>query len=693
MQFSHSSFRVCSLIVIVGSMLTACGGGGGGGSSVPADTTPPTASSVSPADGSVDVATNVVVRTTLSEAIAPASVSQTTLTLSDGVANVPGTVTVSGSTVSLTPDAALDESTAFTATLNTTVTDLAGNNLQNPVVWGFTTGDFTPPSVSSTSPDNGDLDVSVDELTVAFMSENLDPATVTVSSMTLSTGGSDVSGSAALDGSSQAVVFTPDQLLNTLTDYQANLLGSVADLAGNTLAATETWNFRTSLKGTLSTVYASAEATTVVRRVDTYEDQIVGQSLLSDAAWTGLEANSIGLSSDGSAIAYRADENVADVMVQDELFVVPMTGGTPVKVSGLMTNGGSVWEFAWSPNASQLAYVADKDTDGVNELYVVNADGTGERKLTTGLNLDERFVEWSPAGDFIAVASGDSENPDFALYVVPAAGGGLVGISGTKTVELDDDVRPRWSPDGAYIAYATPNTLYVNDTTGAAEFEMSPGTATDVNQFKWMSDSSRIVWRGLDSPGVIPQRLFVATVGVGSGSALSNVESFEFAIAPDDSLIAFIRADGATNALYVIAPDGLGETRISLTPATAQRVRSSDVPVWAPDASAVLYAERETSLTSYELHLATPDAATNITLSNIQATSGELEDYSFSPEGSRVAYGAFLSGQPEGIIYQVELDGSGRIELTDTAGGEDAASFALRDDDGITELFGLAFGI
>jgi Tol biopolymer transport system component len=58
---------------------------------------------------------------------------------------------------------------------------------------------------------------------------------------------------------------------------------------------------------------------------------------------------------------------------------------------------------AWSPDGSKIVYHVrgpEPDTAGVqNQLYVMNADGTGVRRLThlpTG--VDPSHPSWSPAG-------------------------------------------------------------------------------------------------------------------------------------------------------------------------------------------------------------------------------------------------------------------------------------------------------
>ena len=61
-----------------------------------------------------------------------------------------------------------------------------------------------------------------------------------------------------------------------------------------------------------------------------------------------------------------------------EVFVVDLSSGAPVgptPVNGPLVAGGDVLDLRWSPDSTRLAYLADQDTDGVNELYVVDVSG------------------------------------------------------------------------------------------------------------------------------------------------------------------------------------------------------------------------------------------------------------------------------------------------------------------------------
>ena len=107
-----------------------------------ADTTAPTVTGVSPADGAVEVSTLAGPVAAFSEAVDPATVTNATFVLRDaGGVVVPATVSYAGATqmATLVPTAALAFSMTYTATVTTGVTDVAGNPLAAEVVWAFTT--------------------------------------------------------------------------------------------------------------------------------------------------------------------------------------------------------------------------------------------------------------------------------------------------------------------------------------------------------------------------------------------------------------------------------------------------------------------------------------------------------------------------------------------------------------------------
>jgi TolB protein len=79
----------------------------------------------------------------------------------------------------------------------------------------------------------------------------------------------------------------------------------------------------------------------------------------------------------------------------------------------------------WSPNGRRIAFASTRDTrDNDNgELYVMNADGSGVRRLTRTPGT-EVPLGWSPDGRKLAFTRYPSQ-PRWAFYVMNADGSGV----------------------------------------------------------------------------------------------------------------------------------------------------------------------------------------------------------------------------------------------------------------------------
>jgi hypothetical protein len=238
---------------------------------VAVDNTPPTVTSVSPANGATGVSTGTTVTATFSEAINASTVTGSTFQLRDASNNLVGaSVSTSGNQITLTPSSALAGSTVYTVTITggaSGVKDLAGNALASNYSWSFTTVvvDNTPPTVTSVSPANGATGVSSGTTVTATFSEAINASTVTGSTFQLRDAGNNLVG-ASVSTSGNQITLTPAVSLAASTTYTVTITGGasgVKDLAGNALASNYSWSFTTApgggVGGTTYTVFQTTD--------------------------------------------------------------------------------------------------------------------------------------------------------------------------------------------------------------------------------------------------------------------------------------------------------------------------------------------------------------------------------------------------------------------------------------------------
>ena len=105
------------------------------------DVTAPAITGRAPAVDATDIAVDSTITVTFSELLASATVNGTTVYLRKvgDPADFPATVTLAGNIITLDPSSALAKGTTYTVTVESTVTDMAGNPLGADAVWNFTT--------------------------------------------------------------------------------------------------------------------------------------------------------------------------------------------------------------------------------------------------------------------------------------------------------------------------------------------------------------------------------------------------------------------------------------------------------------------------------------------------------------------------------------------------------------------------
>ena len=194
-----------------------------------------------PTNGVSGASAILPVTATFSVAMNPATINASTFTLAGPGGPVAASVSYSGVTATLTPNARLAAQTQYTATISTGARDASGIALASNHSFVFTTRssdpphDTVPPQVVATWPIHTGRQVSVVPPLSATFSEPMDPATINASTFVLTGPGGTVPATVTYSGITATL--TPAARLVTETEYTATITAGARDLTGTPVAA------------------------------------------------------------------------------------------------------------------------------------------------------------------------------------------------------------------------------------------------------------------------------------------------------------------------------------------------------------------------------------------------------------------------------------------------------------------------
>ena len=248
---------------------------------------------------------------------------------------------------------------------------------------------------------------------------------------------------------------------------------------------------------------------------------------------------------------------------------------------------------AWSPDGTRIAFSRYSSQRGDDDVYVMNADGTGVRRVTFSDSHDSSPA-WSPDGKKIAFSSDrlgfPSSGTNWELFVINADGSGEKRLTTSAATDFD----PAWSPDGTKIAFAStrdrrtsnpdtaPAEIYVMNADGSNARRLTV-TAEDVTNanLTWAPDGAKIAF-ATNRDGNFD--IYVMNADGGNQTNLTDRVAFDGspAFSPDGTRIAFAsdRAQHDNLDIYPMTADGSQVTRV-----TSHRA-NDDGPTWGPKTKA-----------------------------------------------------------------------------------------------------------
>ena len=179
------------------------------------------------------------------------------------------------------------------------------------------------------------------------------------------------------------------------------------------------------------------------------------------------------------------------------VYVMKFDGSQVRKLA--QVDGCTIHEAArWSHDGQRVVFDAI-NANGVYEFFVVNADGSGLRKLGSGKNPD-----WSPDDKQIAFDAPGAQGSQ--VFVQNLDGQGLVQVARGNC--------PRWSPDGSQLAFADGNMLYVMDLASGEQWPLFEKPFTTLYRGScWSPDGMQLAISARPVPRVRRQVLIVSAQG------------------------------------------------------------------------------------------------------------------------------------------------------------------------------------
>ena len=226
---------------------------------------------------------------------------------------------------------------------------------------------------------------------------------------------------------------------------------------------------------------------------------------------------------------------------------------------------------AWSPNYKKVVFSSDRRAQFEYELFVVNADGTGLKQLTTSVNQSrDLYASWAPDGSKIYFTR---YTPDLAnatsqveTWSVNANGSGLTKVSNDTASHYFASV----SPDGKKIVFARlagsswgDARLYTMNTDGTGMAMLTDGWLGD-GEPSWSPDGTKVAFTCRE--GFVDYRDICIVNADGTdrkGVVVWAGQQANPTFSRDGSRIVFESYPGGFPVLFSVKLDGTGPMQIS----------------------------------------------------------------------------------------------------------------------------------
>lgn len=128
-------------------------------------------------------------------------------------------------------------------------------------------------------------------------------------------------------------------------------------------------------------------------------------------------------SPDGQQIVFRSKRGTK----YDELWIVDADGTNLRRLTRYPEDDTTAFLHSyhagppfWEPNGNFISYISNQQNR--SSIFLINPDGTNNRRLTNDTTLNEGWHSWSPDGRYVAVECSDRENKKYSIYLMERNG-------------------------------------------------------------------------------------------------------------------------------------------------------------------------------------------------------------------------------------------------------------------------------
>lgn len=259
------------------------------------------------------------------------------------------------------------------------------------------------------------------------------------------------------------------------------------------------------------------------------------------------------------------------------------------------------------------------------QVFTVGPDGTGRTQLTD-LPYGATSPRWSPNGAKIAFAATGDYTGLSAIAVMNADGSEQTFITGSGNFDID----PAWSPDGSKIAFSRRSDCGQNPDCPERDIYTVNADGSGLAQ---VTHANGLAEGGLDW-------------------------------SPSGATIAFTASAGGSQHIYTVKADGTGQTQLT----GASTV--DDGPSWSPDGHRIAFHSYRDATgqcgfgCNSEIYVMNADGTAQSRLTNAPEADGFP---SWSPDGTKLVFGRWSctpSFTCSGGLHSMNSDGTGLTPLT-----------------------------